>query len=58
MTWTTEKPQVPGWYWNWCDDQENKIIVFVDKQLSIEQGGWFISELAGQWSGPLEPSEE
>lgn len=58
MTWTTERPKAPGWYWYLCDGTPDPLIVFVDKQLSVEQGGWFVSELAGQFAGPLLPPGE
>jgi hypothetical protein len=57
MTWTTEKPTKAGWYWYHCDGQDDKIVVYVDKNMVVEQGAWHVSEITGQWCGPLEPPQ-
>ncbi len=52
MDWTRKPPTVSGWYW--YKGETDTLMVFVDRDLSIEQGGWHVSEIGGAWYGPLE----
>jgi hypothetical protein len=65
MTWTTEKPTVPGWYW-WrrpYGKREIQTIIRV-KEYKFQPGivfiysGRRIEDCRGEWAGPLEPPEE
>ena len=60
MVWTTDKPLRKGFYWYRCVEPEygyigDSLVVWVSESLAIEQGGWHVSELDGEWAGPLEP---
>lgn len=67
LTWTTEKPTNPGWYWYGADKEVFPIIVAVQKRedmagfvklfaLFIESLDRLETEtLPGQWAGPLLP---
>jgi hypothetical protein len=66
MTWTSEKPTVPGWYW-WRHGGCERIRYVhavgpaAPYQLRIEApDGWFddIENVGGKWSGPLPPPTE
>ena len=52
MTWTTEKPKVPGWYWWYGGEDTEKCICYVEQE-DIDRG-----KLYGQWAGPIEPPKE
>ena len=59
MSWTTEKPTMPGWYWHKGPFFE-PMIFLLDKDETgamflLEGGCWEFDELDGQWAGPLEP---
>jgi hypothetical protein len=61
MTWTSEKPTVPGWYW-YRDNAVPSRIVEVSTRSGgalwvtrMQRNGCFVDRLYGQWSGPIEP---
>lgn len=63
MTWTSEKPTVPGWYW-W-KDKDGKQAKFnvgpgdLGLWLWYRDGfGWVPIPSYGEWSGPLKPPKE
>jgi hypothetical protein len=62
MTWTTNKPTVPGWYW-WRFSKDRKATVLNISQSHIQKSevftmethnigtvALFIDELPGEWS--------
>lgn len=59
MIWTTDKPTKPGEYW--YRDGSTAAIVCVDFDTSVR---WFsgrrgvLSDLKGQWAGPIPEPEE
>ena len=72
MTWSHEKPTVPGWYW-WEVEEEAGLcrkVVHVEKGFTfhiVEGGravlyvvgyGGLLEDKPGRWSGPLEPPVE
>ncbi len=66
MTWTTDKPTVPGWYW-WRFDthlfglKQQVVEVYLDEALvvKIDNERHKIDEMNGDWSSaPLEPPKE
>jgi hypothetical protein len=63
MTWTTEKPQIPGWYWRKYYSYNKPVarIVHVIKSgsyLVLEDHGGLVESLNGDWAGPLEVPKE
>jgi hypothetical protein len=68
MTWTTEKPTVPGWYW-WKPKQYYPVIVEIYRlevrgkhYLMIgncnEHHEGDLEYAEGEWAGPIPPPEE
>ena len=65
MTWTSDLPISPGWYW-WRAATRNKAVVKrvffgASRKLVMEVGlsAEEIKRVGGQWAGPLwQPSEE
>ncbi len=71
MTWTTDKPTKPGFYW-WKDRQNAQTLVFVRPDDIVEimtvietpTYRWIdhhnvvLSQMTGEWQGPIEPSED
>lgn len=68
MTWTNEKPKVPGWYW-WRSKADAPYIVhlgMVRREIygplvlcsDYCEDGETPDELGGHWAGPLLPPEE
>jgi len=63
MTWTTEKPTMPGWYW--CRDKVSIWLVLVVNDGGELLARWvygydgngsrYISQMNCDWAGPLEP---
>jgi len=58
LTWTTDKPTKPGWYWYrpYRDGQH----VEVCRVYEIEIDYWTTiipPQTGGEWAGPLEPPE-
>jgi hypothetical protein len=57
MNWTAARPMTPGWYWfnhmGWKDVYLVKD--FGNGELYAVRAGKFVSELDGQWAGPIEP---
>ncbi len=49
MTWTTEKPTTPGWYW-WHIDAVPACIAHI---YQIEDGHWMAAST--EWEGLYEP---
>lgn len=61
MTWTTDKPTRPGWYW-WRYDATSPTPAIYHVELdhkALITRGWMNSALPlvddGEWAGPLEP---
>ena len=65
MTWTTEKPTVPGWYW-WRYEKGRKATMLNVSQSHIQQMDiftegslvMFLNEVPGHWAGPIPAPEE
>jgi hypothetical protein len=53
MTWTSEKPQQPGWYW--YREETWTAINSVSGGFFVYPDGRHVSEMNGEWAGPLEP---
>ena len=65
MTWTPNKPTVPGWYWWRSIDppatvipalvfkRDNDDILRVIFWANVQE--YLVSNIGGEWSGPLEP---
>lgn len=66
MTWTTEKPKCPGWYWWRLDAQCEPVVLEVESEypsLRVRLPYTFFKRKLyrtdGEWSGPLPlPKEE
>ena len=60
MTWSTDKPTKPGWYWYRTTKQQGKILVHVrgtgkHTTAIFPRGRWqSIFLLPGEWAGPVE----
>ena len=60
MKWSSDKPQVPGWYW-WRKRKDNG--EWYARVIEVEQHGkdlWWsgirpVILLDGDWAGPLDP---
>lgn len=63
LTWTTEPPKVPGWYWfSVCKGHAVCILVCADGKAKLAKDHFTDAELlGGEWAGPiptpLEPGE-
>ena len=63
MTWTSEKPKAPGWYW-WRPVPHGGQIVFVfacNAGLCVDFGNGDaipITSITYQWAGPITKPEE
>ena len=64
LTWKTDKPTTPGWYWYRESDFFLEVVHvrYQEKRLAADykDGGdliffGFIDQLKGEWAGPLEP---
>jgi hypothetical protein len=55
MTWTTEKPTVPGWYWYREIEGEPEILSIYKDNGQLLISGIGLQEFPGEWAGPLEP---
>lgn len=64
MTWTTDMPTKPGWYWWRRSDEEHAALISNAKVIEVFEYGvdntlystyGFVSQLDGEWAGPLEP---
>ena len=53
LTWTTDPPKVPGWYWHYMPPAFGTVIEFFDPEISDAGRG----EWAGPIPEPLEPEE-
>jgi hypothetical protein len=66
LTWTHEKPTVPGWYWHRVQYQSNPeaYLSRVREVLEYNVGGLFVvgygdvQSMNGEWAGPIEQPEE
>ena len=68
MTWTSEKPTVPGWYWHRQHDAVNGVrfvrICEIERVgntlfvLGLQPGRFVLENASGAWAGPLEPPKE
>lgn len=56
LSWTTERPPVPGWFWG--EDFTLKIgpviVMWTGSTYSLAEGTFLPSDQS-QWAGPLEP---
>ena len=66
LTWTTEQPTKPGWYW-WRDSEASeaqvvRVCVADDDVLGLraETVNWdcLVCECDGEWAGPIEEPKE
>lgn len=63
MTWTTEKPARPGWYWYRLSHEDYKPEIVSVNEIGYKMNAvWptsgkseFIEGMLGEWAGPLEP---
>ena len=59
MTWTTEKPTRPGWYWYRKGEKDVQLLMDVRKIEGQLTAHWsngvseVIDHMCGEWSGPL-----
>jgi hypothetical protein len=54
MTWTTQKPTVPGWYWYREIEGEPEILSIYKDNGQLLISGIGLQEFPGEWVGPLE----
>jgi hypothetical protein len=58
MTWTTQQPTKPGWYWYEDFAMEIGPVIIMWKgsvfEVAGKQGDWFPTNQC-QWAGPLQP---
>jgi hypothetical protein len=60
MTWTTQKPTRPGWYWYRDLPFRTEFVVnvceLVTGELFASADGFdqYVERLSGEWAGPLE----
>lgn len=60
LTWTTEKPTKPGWYWwrnNSCFDPDILKVDVLGDKFVIHRDEDILETPHGEWAGPLEPPE-
>lgn len=67
MTWTTDKPTTPGWYW-WIGPLLHQQIVevmpfengdaVVFRPFCGEYNTRMLSDMQGEWAGPIPQPEE
>jgi hypothetical protein len=62
MTWTSNKPTKPGWYW-WrkgrlCGVREVKYWFTFNSHGLYMTGRGYVQHLDGEWAGPLNPPKE
>ncbi len=55
MSWTTEKPTVPGWYWYRELEGEAEILSVYKDDGQLLISGIGLQEFPGEWAGSLEP---
>ena len=59
MTWTTEKPTKPGWYWWRNNASEPRVVNIwqsrVHASILKASGLGEVLYCDGEWAGPLEP---
>lgn len=68
MTWTTDKPTVPGYYWYKCAAHEAIVVQVCGFSASLVVCLFMLDEwiqldsyqrrTGSQWAGPLEPPAE
>lgn len=62
MTWTSDKPTVPGWYWYRGYEDADRVVHVMDNGESLVACSFEFSEsmfyLDGQWAGPIPAPEE
>ena len=58
MEWTSNKPEVPGFYW-WTGLDEAKVVEIMyiasGSPLFVEHHGWLSEMPDGEWAGPIQP---
>ena len=62
LTWKTDKPTTPGWYWCQMQDMRPHVVEVVEatdsRRLTIAQTETYLADLEPEhyrWAGPLEP---
>ena len=55
MSWTTEKPSKPGWYWYRESKGEPEILSLYKDDGQLLISGIGLQEFPVEWAGPLEP---
>lgn len=64
MTWTTDPPITPGWYWHETTNDGTMRFLSILLVYDLENGGPLVAghqelkpvgDLGGKWQGPLEP---
>ena len=65
MTWTTDAPTKPGWYWFQVRRMKPRVIEVIaehePERLLIAESSTPVDVLAGsiyRWAGPLDPPQE
>lgn len=61
MSWTTEYPTKPGFYWIKFANRQSPEVVFLDPEMGIHLIGNSERQdrsLAAEWQGPIEPDTE
>ena len=65
MTWTTDAPTKPGWYWFQVRRMKPRVIEVIaehePERLLIAESSTPVDVLAGSiywWAGPLDPPQE
>lgn len=58
MKWQSKKPKIPGWYWLRSAGDIDRVVHVVElgQMYCISFG--FVSQLHGQWAGPIPKPEE
>ena len=63
MTWTPDKPAVPGWYWRKYQSTNKELVVIEHviregSYLVVAYYGGTVDAATGEWAGPLETPKE
>ena len=60
MTWTTDKPTVPGWYWYRPVGlpMRPRELFDYNGRLFIRGFEWLDNVTTGEWAGPIETPKE
>ncbi len=65
VTWTTDTPTKPGWYWSQMRGGRPQIVELVREldsdRITVGQTGAYVTDLEAEnhrWAGPLMPPQE